>query len=66
MARQLFNDSLIHHGVFARVAPLVARAPVEGTFAGPPVRLAVYPHVLAEATHSGTCALNRRLMCAHG
>ena len=61
-----FNDSLIDHCVFTRVAPLVARARVEATFTGAPVRLAVYPHALAEATHSGTCALNRRLMSAHG
>jgi len=30
-------------------------------FTGPQVREAIYPHILAEATHSGTYTLNRRL-----
>ena len=57
-----FNDSLIHHYVFTVYALSVARAPVEGTFTGAQVRQAIYPHVLAEATHSGTYTLNRRLL----
>ena len=39
----------------------VERAPVDGSFTGPQVRQAIYPHVLAEATYSGTYTLNRRL-----
>jgi Raf kinase inhibitor-like YbhB/YbcL family protein len=57
-----FNDSLVHHYVFTLYALSVARAPVEGTFTGPQVRQAIYPHVLGEATHSGTYTLNRRLL----
>ncbi len=57
-----FNDSLVHHYVFTLYALSVARAPVEGSFTGPQVRQAIYPHVLAEATHSGTYTLNRRLL----
>ena len=57
-----FNDSLIHHYVFTVYALSVERAPVEGHFTGPQVRLAIYPHVLAEATHSGTYTLNKRLL----
>lgn len=57
-----FNDSLIHHYVFTVYALGIARAPVEGRFTGPQVREAIYPHILAEATHSGTYTLNRRLL----
>ena len=57
-----FNDSLIHHYVFTVYALSVARAPVTGTFTGPQVRAAIYPHILAEATHSGTYTLNKRLL----
>ena len=56
-----FNDSLIHHYVFTVYALAIARAPVEGRFTGQQVRSAIYPHVLAEATHSGTYTLNKRL-----
>ena len=56
-----FNDSLIHHYVFTVYALSVGRAPVEGAFTGPQVRAAIYPHILAEATHSGTYTLNKRL-----
>ena len=57
-----FNDSLIHHYVFTVYALAVARAPVEGRFTGPQVRQSIYNHILAEATHSGTYTLNRRLI----
>jgi Raf kinase inhibitor-like YbhB/YbcL family protein len=57
-----FNDSLVHHYVFTVYALGVVRAPVEGVFTGPQVREAIYPHILAEATHSGTYTLNRRLI----
>lgn len=56
-----FNDSLIHHYVFTVYALGTPRAPVEGRFDGTQVREAIYPHILAEATHSGTYTLNRRL-----
>jgi hypothetical protein len=57
-----FNDSLVHHYVFTLYALAVARAPVEGPFTGAQVREAIYDHVLAEATHSGTYTLNKRLL----
>jgi len=57
-----FNDSLIHHYVFTLYALSVPRAAVEGAFTGPQVREAIFSHVLAEATHSGTYTLNRRLI----
>jgi Raf kinase inhibitor-like YbhB/YbcL family protein len=56
-----FNDSLVHHYVFTLYALDVARAPVDGVFTGAQVREAIAAHVLAEATHSGTYTLNRRL-----
>jgi Raf kinase inhibitor-like YbhB/YbcL family protein len=56
-----FNDSLVHHYVFTLYALSLARAPVDGSFTGPQVREAIHPHLLGEATHSGTYTLNRRL-----
>ena len=56
-----FNDSLVHHYVFTVYALSVERTPIEGVFDGKALREAIYPHVLAEATHSGTYTLNRRL-----
>lgn len=56
-----FNDSLIHHYVFTLYALASARTLVEGAFTGEQVRAAIYPYILAEATHSGTYTLNRRL-----
>jgi len=57
-----WNDSLIHHYVFTLYALDVARAPIDGRFAGAALRQAIYPHVLGAATHSGTYSLNRRLL----
>ena len=57
-----FNDSLVHHYVFTLYALSVARVPVQGPFTGAQVRQAIYAHVLAEATHSGTYTLNQRLL----
>ena len=57
-----FNDSLVHHYVFTLYALDIARAPVDGVFTGAQVRDAIARHVLAEATHSGTYTLNRRLV----
>ena len=56
-----FNDSLVHHYVFTLYALDIDRVPVEGAFTGPQVREAIARHVLAEATHSGTYTLNKRL-----
>lgn len=57
-----WNDTLVHHYVFTLYALDVARAPVEGRFGGADLRRAIHPHVLAEATHSGTYTLNARLI----
>ncbi len=57
-----FNDSLIHHYVFTVYALSIDRVPIEGQFTGAQVRAAIYPHILAEAMHSGTYTLNRRLL----
>ena len=57
-----WNDSLVHHYVFTLYALGTARAPVEGRFGGAELRRAIHPHVLGEATHSGTYTLNRRLL----
>ncbi|MEO8081913.1 MAG: YbhB/YbcL family Raf kinase inhibitor-like protein [Caldimonas sp.] len=56
-----WNDSLVHHYVFTLYALNVARAPVKGGFKGDELRRAIHPHVIGEATHSGTYTLNRRL-----
>ena len=57
-----WNDSLTHHYVFTLYALGVARAPIEGRFKGAELLRAIHPHVLGEATHSGTYTLNRRLL----
>ncbi len=57
-----FNDAIVHHYVWTLYALDIARAPVEGSFTGAQVRAAIHAHVLAEATHSGTYTLNRRLV----
>jgi Raf kinase inhibitor-like YbhB/YbcL family protein len=55
------NDALIHHYVFTVYALSIERVPVRDPFTGTQVRQAIYPHVLAEATLSGTYTLNTRL-----
>jgi Raf kinase inhibitor-like YbhB/YbcL family protein len=56
-----FNDSLVHHYLFALYAVDVPRLAVEGDFTGTQVREALAGHVLGAATLSGTYTLNRRL-----
>lgn len=57
-----WNDSIVHHYVFTLCALAVERAPIDGRFSGADLRQAIRPHVLGEATHSGTYTLNARLM----
>jgi Raf kinase inhibitor-like YbhB/YbcL family protein len=57
-----FNDSLVHHYVFTLYALNVPRLALAGSFDGHAARRAIQGHVLAEATHSGTYTLNRRLL----
>ena len=56
-----FNDSIVHHYVFTLYALSVSRAPIDGTFTGAQLREAIRPHVLAEASFSGTYTTNARL-----
>lgn len=53
-----WNDSIVHHYVFTLYALDVDRCPVEGVFGGPEVRAAIAPHVLGEASVTGTYSLN--------
>ena len=57
-----FNDSLVHHYVFTLYAVALPRLPLEGACTGAMVRASLTGHVLAEATFSGTCTLNQRLL----
>lgn len=54
------GDPLVHHYVFTLHALDVARAPVDDPFDGEALRRAIYPHVLAAATLSGTYSLHPR------
>ena len=56
-----FNDSLVHHYLFALYALDVPQLTVQGEFSGAQVREALAGHVLGAATLSGTYTLNRRL-----
>ena len=53
-----WNDSIVHHYVFTLYALDVERCPVDGTFGGAEVRNAIGPHVLAQASVTGTYSLN--------
>lgn len=53
-----WNDSIVHHYVFTLYALDVDSVPVEGEFTAEDVKAAIAPHVLAEATLTGTYALN--------
>lgn len=56
-----WNDSILHHYVFALYALDIDRVPVEGKFTGPDVRKAIEGHILAQAEITGTYTLNPRL-----
>lgn len=56
-----YNDSLVHHYLFALYALDVPRLPVEGNFTGSQLRDALVGRVLGAATLSGTYTLNPRL-----
>lgn len=53
-----WNDSIVHHYVFTLYALDVDRCPLEGVFGGPEVRAAIAPHVLGQASVTGTYSLN--------
>lgn len=56
-----FNDSLVHHYLFALYALAVPRLDVAGDFTGAELRAAMAGQVLDAATLSGTYTLNPRL-----
>jgi len=53
-----WNDSIVHHYVFTLYALDIERCPVEGEFGGADVRAAIGPHILAQASVTGTYSLN--------
>ena len=53
-----WNDELIHRYVLTLYALDVPRAPVEGRFEGADALRAIKPHVLAQASLTGTYTLN--------
>ena len=56
-----WNDEIIHHYVFTVYALNIDQLPVSGRFGGPEVRAAIFGHVLAEASLTGTYTLNAKL-----
>jgi Raf kinase inhibitor-like YbhB/YbcL family protein len=59
-----WNDMLVHHYHFTLYALSCERLPVEGDFTAPQVLDAIKPHVLAEATLTGTYAINKEAKAA--
>lgn len=53
-----WNDSIVHHYIFALYALDVERCPVENEFAGPDVLAAIAGHVLGQASITVTYSLN--------
>nr|WP_298727799.1 YbhB/YbcL family Raf kinase inhibitor-like protein [uncultured Steroidobacter sp.] len=53
-----WNDEIVHHYNFTVYALDCARAPVEGDFTGQQVLQAIRPHILAQATLTGTYSNN--------
>lgn len=53
-----WNDEIIHHYVFTLYALDIAHLPLSGTFGGPEVRAAIAPHILGQASLTGTYSLN--------
>ena len=56
-----WNDEIVHHYVFTVFALDVERLAVEGAFTGPDARKAMEGHVLAQASVTGTYALNPKV-----
>lgn len=57
-----WNDTIVHHYVFTVYALDIDRLPVEGKFTGAQVREAMQGHILAQASLTGTYALNPKLV----
>lgn len=58
------DDPLVHHCAFTVFALDVERAPVPDHFDGATLRAAIFPHVLAAATLSGTYTLRAERVAA--
>jgi hypothetical protein len=56
-----WNDEIVHHYVFTVFALDVERLGVDGAFTGPDARKAMEGHVLAQASVTGTYALNPKV-----
>lgn len=59
-----WNDSIVHHYVFTLYALDIERCPLEGEFGGNDVRSAIAPHILAQASITGTYSLNPEIAAA--
>jgi Raf kinase inhibitor-like YbhB/YbcL family protein len=53
-----WNDTIVHHYVFTLYALDIERCPLDGEFSGADVRNAIAPHILAQASITGTYSLN--------
>jgi Raf kinase inhibitor-like YbhB/YbcL family protein len=53
-----WNDSIVHHYIFTLYALDIERCPLEGEFGGAEVRDVISPHILAQASITGTYSLN--------
>ncbi len=56
-----WNDSIIHHYVFTLYALDTEKCPVDGDFGGVEVLSAIEPHILDQASITGTYTLNPRV-----
>jgi Raf kinase inhibitor-like YbhB/YbcL family protein len=56
-----WNDSIMHHYVFTLYALDVARCPLDGDLSGAEVRDIICPHILDQASITGTYTLNPRI-----
>lgn len=56
-----WNDSIVHHYHFTLYALDVDQIDLEGSFTGADVRTSIEGHILAQASHIGTYAMNREL-----
>ncbi len=56
-----WNDSIMHHYVFTLYALDIERCPLDGEFGGAEVCSAIAPHILAQASITGTYSLNPRI-----
>jgi Raf kinase inhibitor-like YbhB/YbcL family protein len=56
-----WNDSIMHHYVFTLYALDISECPLQGAFGGSEVLEAIGPHILDQASITGTYTLNPRI-----